>query len=194
MKLIVGLGNPGTAYAASRHNAGYMAVKEIARAHKLSFKRDFGTSSVSARFKSSLENIIVALPLTYMNLSGNAVKALLRKHKIDISDLLIVCDDLDLEFGRLKLRPSGSSGGHRGLDSIIGSLGTNGFCRLRIGIGRPGRKEETVDFVLTGFSRDEKEEVPGLIKEAAGCCLSWVKNGVAETMNSYNKKRSNKDE
>jgi len=190
MKLIVGLGNPGTVYAGSRHNAGYMVVREIARSQKAALKRDIGTRSLSAKAKAGQEKIILALPLTYMNLSGSAVKALLKKYKIDPADLLIVCDDMDLEFGRIKLRPSGSSAGHRGLDSIIESLNSDNFARLKIGIGRPHAKKTAADYVLDTFSNQEKEDIPVIIRRAADCCISWIDNGIEETMNIYNKKDS----
>jgi PTH1 family peptidyl-tRNA hydrolase len=193
VKLIVGLGNPGTVYANSRHNAGYAVVKAIAQSRKTLLKRDLGTSSLSAKIKVGAKTVILALPLTYMNLSGSAVKALLRKYKIDLVDLLIVYDDLDLEFGRIKLRPSGSSAGHRGLSSIIDSLGVSELARLKIGIGRPHRYVEASDYVLMPFAKKEKEEFFGIINSAVECCLSWVEKGVNESMNIYNK-RSNDNE
>ena len=188
MKLIVGLGNPGTVYASSRHNAGYAVVKAIAQSQKTLLKRDLGTSSLSAKIKVGAKTVVLALPLTYMNLSGSAVKALLKKYKIDLSDFLIVCDDLDLEFGRMKLRPSGSSSGHRGLSSIIDSLGMSEFARLKIGIGRPHKYVEAADYVLMPFAKKEKEEFAGIVKTAVECCFSWVEKGAGETMNIYNKR------
>ena len=189
MKLIVGLGNPGTVYASSRHNAGYAVVKAIAHSKKVLFKRDNGTSSLSAKLKVGPKTVILSLPLTFMNLSGAAVKGLLEKYKIDLADLLIVYDDMDLEFGRIKLRPHGSSAGHRGVESIINSLADNGFARLKVGIGRPHKYVESSDYVLTPFSKKEKEKLNSIIRLALECCLSWVETGVVETMNIYNKKR-----
>ena len=193
MKLIVGLGNPGTVYANSRHNAGYAVIKDIAQSQKTLLKRDLGTSSLSAKIKVGAKTIVLAQPLNFMNLSGSAVKALLKKYRIDLSDLLIVCDDLDLEFGRMKLKPTDSSAGHRGVGSIIDSLGTSDFARLKIGIGRPHKYVEAADYVLMPFTRKEKEEFSGIIDSAAECCLSWVEKGVNESMNIYNK-RSNDNE
>lgn len=188
MKLIIGLGNPGTVYANSRHNAGYAVVKAIAQSQKTLLKRDLGTSSLSTKIKVGAKTVILALPLTYMNLSGSVAKALLRKYKIDLVDLLIVCDDLDLEFGRIKLKPSGSSAGHRGTGSIIDSLANSEFARLKIGIGRPHKYVESADYVLMSFTKKEKEEFSGIIKTAVGCCLSWVEKGINESMNIYNKR------
>jgi PTH1 family peptidyl-tRNA hydrolase len=128
-----------------------------------------------------------------MNLSGSAVKGLLKKYRIDLKDLLVVCDDLDLECGRLKLRPGGSSGGHRGLESIIASFASRDFARLRLGIGRPLRGKDATDYVLSAFSRKEKEEVSSMIERATVCCSSWLTKGTTETMNIFNS-RSTKNE
>lgn len=186
MKLIVGLGNPGDAYKDSRHNIGFSIIKAFCQAHKAALKREIGTFSLGARVKIGGHGVIAAMPLTFMNLSGNAVKALLRKHKIDLKDLLIIVDDLDLDLGRLRLRPSGSSGGHRGVASIIESVGANGFARLRVGIGRPPRGLEPSEYVLMPFLKKEKTEIKDAIEKATECCQSWVTEGVEETMNNFN--------
>jgi PTH1 family peptidyl-tRNA hydrolase len=188
VKLIVGLGNPGTLYAGSRHNVGYAVVKAIAHSQKTLLKRDSGTSSLSAKIKERGKTVILAIPLTFMNLSGIAVKALLKKYKRDLSDLLIICDDMDLEFSRMKLKPFGSSAGHRGVESVIDSLASDRFARLRVGIGRPHKNVQPSDYVLTPFSKREKEEILRIIKAVSDCCFSWVDQGIAETMNVYNKK------
>ena len=187
MKLIVGLGNPGLIYAGSRHNIGYVVLKSLARSLKINFKRDRLVSSSVAQDKLIQQDVALALPQTYMNLSGIAVKALIKKFKVDLKDLLVVCDDLDLELGKIKLRPQGSSGGQRGLESIIEHLGTQDFCRLRIGIGRPKRPQDAAKYVLSGFLRKEKETVKQIEVDAVSCCLSWLGNGLAQTMNTYNK-------
>ncbi|MDD5130558.1 MAG: aminoacyl-tRNA hydrolase [Candidatus Omnitrophica bacterium] len=185
-KLIVGLGNPGLVYAGSRHNIGFVVVKSLARSLKINFKRD---SSVSALVGKALaQNIILALPQTYMNLSGIAVNALLKKFKVIPEDLLVVCDDLDLELGKMKIRPQGSSGGQRGIESIIERLGTQDFCRLRIGIGRPNNPQDAAKYVLSGFLRKEKTQVKQIEEEAVGCCRSWIDNGIVQTMNNFNAK------
>jgi PTH1 family peptidyl-tRNA hydrolase len=192
MKLIVGLGNPGRLYIDSRHNIGFSVVKALAKDWKVALKKDKGTSSLSAKVKFANENLILALPLTFMNLSGTAVKALLKKYKVDLNNLFVICDDLDLEFGRIKVRPCGSSGGHRGLKSIIESLKTQSFCRLRIGIGRPLNKDRgCAEFVLTPFSKKEKAEVKDILETAKSCVLSWITKGITETMNVFNKRSKN---
>lgn len=190
MKLIVGLGNPGRLYIDSRHNVGFAVVKALARIYKISLKKEGGNLSLSGKVGISGQNVILAMPLTFMNLSGIAVAGLLKKYRIGLANLLVVSDDLDLEFGRLKLRPSGSSGGQRGLKSIIDSLGSQAFARLRIGIGRPTRDIDASDYVLSHFSRKEKEQARQIIEDATECCQAWVTKGVTKTMDIFNKRRN----
>ncbi|MDD5060435.1 MAG: aminoacyl-tRNA hydrolase [Candidatus Omnitrophica bacterium] len=194
MKLIVGLGNPGLIYAGNRHNIGFTVLKSLAVSLKIVFKREFSASSLVAKGKIFEEDLVLAMPQTFMNLSGSAVKALLKKFKIPPEKLLVVCDDLDLELGRIKIRPAGSSGGHRGLKSIIEQIGTQDFNRLRIGISRPNKGREITDFVLSGFTRSEKGQVKEAVEKAVECCRFWAEKGVTETMNIYNKKFCNSKE
>lgn len=188
MKLIVGLGNPGILYANSRHNIGFSVVKLLARLENIALKKDKQAPALSAKFRVGSEQIILALPLTFMNLSGAAVSALIKKHKIDLGDLLVVCDDLDLEFGRLKIRPQGSSAGHRGIGSIINFLGSDKFARLRIGIGRPQGSKEASDYVLSRFNRRESMQVKSILSNACDCCTMWISQGIDKSMNTFNKK------
>ena len=191
MKLIVGLGNPGLIYAGSRHNIGFAVVKSLARSLKVTLKRERSAFSLVGKVKLGELNIILALPQSFMNLSGLAVKALLKEFKINPKDLLVICDDLDLELGRIKIRPFGSSGGQRGLQSIIEHIGTSEFSRLRIGIGRPRQSTQTVRYVLTSFLRKERAIVAEANEKSVRCCLSWVENGVDETMNMFNTRSKN---
>ena len=184
MKLIVGLGNPGILYQATRHNIGFNVVKLLAKRSKEVFKKDRFAQAFSVKVKIDDSIVLLAMPLTFMNLSGQAVKALLKKYKIKIEDLLIVCDDLDLELGRMKLAASGSSAGHRGMQSIIDSLASRDFCRLRIGIGRSGM--DAAEYVLKPFTRKERMEVDDLIERATDCCEYWVTRSIEETMNTFN--------
>lgn len=193
MKLIVGLGNPGAAYINSRHNIGFRVVKSLAKDFKASFKKDSNTRSLSCKVKIGAKSVILAMPLTYMNLSGNAVAVLVNKYRIDSQDLLVICDNLDLEFGRQKIKASGSQGGHRGLKSIIDSLSCSKFARLRIGIGRPRQNIETSDYVLSAFDQNEGRQLRDIIERACDCCRSWVTQGITKTMNIFNI-RSNKNE
>lgn len=189
MKLIVGLGNPGRLYTDSRHNIGFSAVKALSRVNKISLKKDRDTFSLSSKGRIGAQTVILAMPLTFMNLSGIAVRALLKKHKVHLDNLLVVCDDLDLEFGRIKLRPSGSSGGHRGLNSIIESVKDASFARLRIGIGRPHIQDTNPsEYVLLPFNKKEKGQINKILERAVACCQAWAQEGVAKSMNKFNRK------
>lgn len=193
MKLIVGLGNPGTNYIDSRHNIGFAVVKALAKAYRVDFKKDNGAFSLSCKVKAGNNDIILALPFTFMNLSGSAVKALLKKYKIALNNLLVVCDDVDLEFGRVKIRAVGTSGGHRGLKSIIDSLQSQEFCRLRVGIGRPHGWTDTAEYVLSRFNKVEKSQLKDIIKKASDCCEVWVGKGITESMNIFNTRSKNNE-
>ncbi len=186
MKLIVGLGNPGFMYVGSRHNIGFTVLKSLAASLKISFKREASVFALVGKLKKGQDNIILALPQTFMNLSGVAVRALLKKFKINPENLLVVCDDLDLDLGKMKIRPTGSSAGQRGVKSIIEQIGTQNFNRLRIGIGRPKNSEDAAKYVLSGFLHKEKEMVYTIKEEAVSCCMSWLEKGITETMNIYN--------
>lgn len=193
MKLIVGLGNPGETYIDSRHNIGFKVVKALAGATKAVLKRDRGTFSLSCRIKIKEEELILAMPLTFMNLSGVAVRDLVRKYKIKREDLLIVCDCMDLEFGRLKIRPRGSAAGQRGLKSIIEALGSDDFARLRIGIGRPAKFVDAAEYVLTAFNKKEKSELKEVLQRATSCCMSWATKGINRTMDTFNMRSKNNE-
>ncbi len=187
MKLIVGLGNPGILYTGSKHNIGFGVVRHLAKAQKVTLKKERGLRALSAKTKINDFDVLLALPLTFMNLSGEAVAALLKKYKVALADLLIVGDELDLEFGRLKIRPRGTSAGHRGIKSIIDHLGKDEFSRVRIGIGRPKGNFEAAGFVLAPFNKREKAQLPGIIHAAAECCRYWVNAGSEKSMNIFNR-------
>ena len=186
------MGNPGLIYAGSRHNIGFSVIKSLARFLKVTLKRDRAVFSVTGASRCGQHNIILAMPQTFMNLSGIAVKALFKKYKACPESLLVICDDLDLELGRIKLRSSGRSGGQRGLESIIEHIGSQEFSRLRIGIGRPQKSTDAARYVLTGFSRREKPLIDEAREKAVECCLAWVEKGIDETMNMFNAKELKK--
>jgi PTH1 family peptidyl-tRNA hydrolase len=187
VKLIVGLGNPGEVYKNSRHNIGFYVVKSLGRDYRISFKKEKNSFSLSGKGKIDNQNLILAMPLTFMNFSGACVAGLIKEYKIDLDSLLVVLDDLDLEFGRLKIRPCGSSAGHLGLKSIIESLKTQEFCRLRIGIGRPPKNTKAAKFVLSPFTRREKEQLKEISKKASECCRVWATEGILKAMNIFNR-------
>jgi PTH1 family peptidyl-tRNA hydrolase len=189
MKLIVGLGNPGRIYCDSRHNIGFSVVKSLSESYGILIKKDKPAFSLSGKSKIEGQNIILSMPLTFMNLSGIAVSALIKKYKIELDDLLVICDDLDLEFGRIKIRPFGSSGGHNGLKSIIDSLKTQDFSRLRLGIGRPKKDIDSSRYVLSPFAKEERRKIKEAIKEAEDCCQVWATKGITESMNIFNRRK-----
>ncbi len=154
MKLIVGLGNPGRKYARTRHNIGFLCVEAFASQHGLTFKRQKKVFGEVATYK----NAILLKPKTYMNNSGNSVQSAMRYYDIDVDNLLVVYDDLDLPTGKLRLRPQGSAGGHKGVQSIIAHLGTDAFKRVRFGIGSPENADPR-NYVLSRFHKEEGDEV-----------------------------------
>ena len=178
IRLIVGLGNPEERYRFTRHNWGFLVVEELAESWGLKFRRDESLRRLVAKHETDRSVCYVLLPLTYMNLSGGAVGAIVRKKNIALENILIICDDLDLPFGQVRLRARGSAGGHNGLKSIIESLGSTEFARLRGGIGRPKDQKETVDFVLDPFSSSERKQLDKYLKTAVDCCQVWINQGV----------------
>lgn len=185
MKLVVGLGNPGRQYAATRHNVGFMVIGRLAQEFNVPVTKKMFNSLVGQGFIGS-EKIVLAMPQTYMNLSGEAVNALLNWHKLDPQSLLVVYDDVDLPAGVLRIRPAGGSGGHKGMQSIIAVLGTENFARVRVGIGRPEIVEmETADYVLSRLDPNELEEP---LKAAAGAVVSIINDGLEKAMNLYNRR------
>ncbi|MFA5090708.1 MAG: aminoacyl-tRNA hydrolase [Candidatus Omnitrophota bacterium] len=189
MRIIVGLGNPGDYYRGTRHNIGFSVARALAKAYKIPLKNCSATHSLNGSGSIGRRNITIALPLTFMNLSGITVKALVAKYKIDLADLLVICDDMDLGFGQLRIKPCGSSAGHRGLKSIIGSLGSQDFCRLRVGIGA-GEKQDAASFVLSPFNKEENKCMKQVVEDACACSESWVKDGIDRSMNLYNRRDS----
>lgn len=183
--LIVGLGNPGRRYERTRHNAGFMAVQELARRHEA----DWATE---ARFQARLarmgrEPVLFCLPETFMNESGVAVAAVTRFYRVGLERLLVVVDDADLELGALRLRPQGSSGGHHGLESIEQHLGTREFARLRVGIGRnDASQREITGYVLSTFRADEQTLLEKVLDRACEQILCWWRDGTAAAMNRFN--------
>ncbi len=192
MRLIVGLGNPGREYASTRHNAGFMVIDRLAReigvvVGKRMFKTLLGLGRINGK------SVMLAKPQTYMNLSGGAVGALMNWHKITPTDLIVIYDDLDLPPGKLRIRPDGSSGGHKGMQSVIQALGTENFCRIRVGIGRSKDPNfESVDYVLSRLDGDDVELMGEAVELAAEAALCVVRDGVERAMNLYNRKNSTK--
>ena len=186
VKLIVGLGNPGSEYEKTRHNAGFMTVdKLLSTMPEGAFTESHSAESRVFTGKFRGKALVLQMPLTFMNCSGKAVALLSRRNNIAPEEILVISDDLDLPVGRLRIRRGGSDGGHNGLKSIINELGSSAFLRLRIGIGRP-EPGKTVDYVLTAFDGEEEKQFKnalGIAADAVRCVLSA---GAANAMNKFN--------
>ncbi len=178
------MGNPGFRYKRTRHNIGFLIIDHLKKTNESSTpvkKRNYTFTKTAF----GEQNVILAKPLTYMNRSGEAVVELVQQFKIPHSNLLIIFDDFNLPFGKLRARSKGSDGGHNGLASVIHELGSNDFPRVRVGIGNDNLTD-TIKFVLSKFNKKEKKELPGLIDLAADACLHFVAEGIYKTMNKFN--------
>ena len=173
MKLIVGLGNPGSTYRGTRHNAGFDVLDCLAARHGLRFVKNRDAQSALAEGSIAGQEVILQMPLTYMNLSGEAVACLVRKHQLPLSNLLVVVDDAALPFGRLRFRAEGSAGGHNGLKSIEACVQTISYARLRVGIGDSGGGD-LADYVLSSFTPEERDALPELYERAAKAVELWI--------------------
>ena len=187
MKLIVGLGNPGSEYHLTPHNLGFMAVDRLAEICKAEFSRREARARVaSGRFFG--EKVILAKPQTFMNLSGISVSGLLRSLNSPLENLIVLVDDVDLPLGTLRVRRKGSAGGHNGLKSIIGALDTDVFTRIRMGVGPERPVDDLVRYVLDPFRQEDRETVDGMIEQALQAVRVILKEGVEKAMNLFNRK------
>ncbi len=185
MKIVVGLGNPGAKYRGTRHNVGFEVVSELANRH--------GGSGPNLKHEAELveiffagEKVLLVAPQTYMNLSGRSVWPLMDFYKLPMSDLIVICDDLNLDAGRLRLRADGSAGGQKGLAHIIQQLGSQEFSRLRIGIGRPPGRMNAADYVLAKFLSQDRDLMDEAVKSAADGVELWIAEGCEKAMNQIN--------
>ena len=187
LSLIVGLGNPGREYARTRHNAGFLVVDRLASQWKASWRHEKKFQSQLARCERDDHRVILCKPETFMNSSGEAVAALAGFHKLQIRRMLVVVDDADLPLGGIRLRPSGSSGGHHGLESIEQHLGSRDYARQRIGIGRgEWSAREITDYVLAPFRAGERELLEKVLQKACEQIECWLSAGVTQAMNRFN--------
>ncbi len=195
MKIILGLGNPGSQYERTRHNIGWMVLDELARRHHITVSKRMCESRVGDGIllrasESESEKLLLAKPLTFMNLSGRAAQALLKFYSLQRSDLLVIGDDLNLPLGKIRLRAGGSDGGHNGLKSITAALASPEWARLRLGIGAPEARERaergTADFVLRPFAADEAVEVALTVARAADCVEAWALGGLQHAASRFN--------
>jgi peptidyl-tRNA hydrolase, PTH1 family len=185
MKLVVGLGNPGPKYDGTRHNIGYAVVDYLAAAPGVGRWRSKFESQVTETVEGT-EQVLLMKPETFMNLSGRAVRAAADFYKLDVKDVLVVCDDIALPVGKLRARARGSDGGQKGLRSVQEALGTSEYSRLRIGVGSPGEHWDAADYVLSRFKPAERTVVADAIAQSAQAVLVWVRAGVDACMNRFN--------
>jgi PTH1 family peptidyl-tRNA hydrolase len=187
LRLVVGLGNPGRIYSGTRHNAGFMVLDEVAKAFsidllKQKFNTLFGIGSVDG------VEAVLAKPRAFMNRSGTPVQQIAGYFRISCEDILVVHDDIDLAFGRLKIKEKGGDGGHKGVRSIMDAFGGGDFARLRIGVGRPGPGNGAADYVLDNFTFEEKKVLSRIIASARDAVVTVLCKGTKEGMNRFNNK------
>jgi PTH1 family peptidyl-tRNA hydrolase len=187
MILVVGLGNPGKRYSLSKHNIGFMVVDELAKRLGVSLDR-IDSMSLCGDTVFEEEKIVFLKPQTYMNLSGKAVSEFVNFYKIPPGNVISVYDEMDLPLGTLKIKLGGGSAGHKGIESIITALGNDGFVRVRVGIGKPGQRSETVNHVLSSFNKGETKLMEEALSRAADAVLEIATRGVESAMNKFNRK------
>lgn len=193
MKLIVGLGNPGKSYAHHRHNIGFRCINYFARLHSIPIKQRQCRSRIGIGEVAGTE-LLLAKPQTFVNRSGETVSQLMHRYNVPLSDLLIICDDLDLPLGKIRLRHSGGAGGHKGMESLISALGSQDFHRIRVGIGRPSQAQELpsyeediiVAYVLSDFNPSEEEIIRTAIAQVADAIYCVLTEGITTAMNKFN--------
>jgi PTH1 family peptidyl-tRNA hydrolase len=193
MFLVVGLGNPGEEYAATPHNAGFMVVDRLAEMHAIRVNRK-DSKALTGVGEIAGKPVMLAKPQTFMNLSGTSVAPLMEKHGFTLADLIVVWDELNLPFGGLKILKSGSAGGHNGAESVIGSLGTREFTRLRLGV-HPGHPLSSgVDYLLAPVKRSQRKELEELVGRGADAVVSIIAEGAAMAMTKFNRRAQGSNE
>ncbi len=184
MKVVVGLGNPGSVYAGTRHNVGYAVIDSLAKSPRAGrFQSRF--QALVGELLEGPHKVLLVKPETFMNLSGRSVRQLTDFYQLPLEDLLIVCDDVNLPLGKLRIRARGSHGGHNGLRDIQRHLGTSAYARLRIGVDSP-RQSDLVDYVLSRFRPTEQAVIDEAVQTAAQAVMAWVEHGTEFCMNQYN--------
>jgi PTH1 family peptidyl-tRNA hydrolase len=187
LQLIVGLGNPGKEYEHTRHNVGFMVVDDIAGTFSVALSEHHQDLTCGRGFVNSCKAVL-AKPLAFMNRSGPPVLLLLDEFGLNVEDMIVVHDDIDLDFGRIKIKEKGGHGGHRGIKSLMNALGTGDFKRVRMGIGRPESDSDVIDHVLGRFTLDETEHLPRFIERGREAAVTVLCKGTKEGMNQFNRK------
>lgn len=185
MKIMVGLGNPGKQYEHTRHNVGFDVIDELSRRFNIPLDQSKLKGLYGIGFYKG-EKVLLLKPLTYMNLSGESIRAVMDYYDIDLEDLLVIYDDLDLPVGKIRLRQKGSAGGHNGIKSTVAHLGTQQFNRIRMGIDRPQNGMSVPDYVLGKFHKEEQSQVQDVIQKSADACEAWLERPFIQVMNDFN--------
>lgn len=189
MFLIVGLGNPGRSYAGNRHNVGFMCLSHFAKEHGIAFDRKQSKARIGSGTIAG-KDVVLAKPQTFMNCSGESVKLLVQRFKVNLNELLVIHDDMDLPLGKIRIRQGNSAGGHKGAQSIISAFGSKDFVQLRVGIGRPAEnqlnEQDIIDYVLSEFTGDENRVIRETIPTVSEAILCFVTEGLTEAMNRFN--------
>jgi PTH1 family peptidyl-tRNA hydrolase len=183
--LIVGLGNPGERYEKTRHNVGFWCIDRLGERHSIKINRR-SRLALTGEGRIGDEDVVLAKPRTFVNDSGTAVTSLMARYRASAADLLVVYDDMDLPAGKLRLRPDGGPGGHNGIKSIIGALGTQGFARLRVGVGRPGQGDDQIEHVLGRAGAADQSLVDAAVDTAIEVIACYLSEGVETAMNHFN--------
>ena len=183
MKLIIGLGNPGQKYSRTRHNIGFAVLDCFAGKHSLKWKDYKGIALIN-----KCDSYVLVKPMNFMNNSGQGVVPFIKMNRPSADELLVIHDDMDIACGKTKIKTGGSSGGHNGVQSIIDVLGTKEFSRLRIGIGRPPDGVDPVEYVLSGFNKEEATLLSPVVEKAADAVEHFIEHGIVKTLNVFNRK------
>jgi len=192
MKLVVGLGNPGKEYTLTKHNVGFLVVNELGKRVGIDIKKNKFQSFYGEGFVEG-DKILLLKPQTYMNRSGEAVSSASDFYKVPLENIIVIHDEMDVPLGRIMIKPGGGSAGNNGIKSIISSLGSKDFVRVRIGIGKPQTKSEGANHVLSSFSKSESSMIGDSIVTAADAVLEIIQNGLEKAMNKYNVKAKNEE-
>ncbi len=185
LKIIVGLGNPGKEYVNTRHNLGFLVINELSKELDIKVDRDRLSGALGiGKFQN--DKIILVKPLTYMNLSGDCVQKVMKYYKATLDDLIVIYDDIDIDIGKIRIKPSGSPGTHNGMKDITNKLASKDFVRVRVGSGKPNNNQDLADYVLSEFSKKDKDSVEKAIKDAKDAVIMILKDGVEKAMNQYN--------
>ncbi|MBU3911722.1 MAG: aminoacyl-tRNA hydrolase [Candidatus Omnitrophica bacterium] len=186
MKLIIGLGNPGKEYIDTRHNLGFMVIEELAKKHKVGLRQRRRFKALAGEGVVEGDSCYIAMPQTYMNLSGHSVRSIVKWLNIELKDMLLVMDDIALPLGGIRIRTKGSDAGHKGLRSVIDCLASSEFSRLRVGIMNAEAVGDLSAYVLDRLTKKEAKLLPEILERATSACECWIKEGVGAAMNRYN--------